>query len=513
MCAAVDEPAAGEHDAAGSTRPVAALRPRFQLSLQPPRAPVAPHGLAEVRLRINNDADGPTRYRLRLDGLPAAWVDFDPLTKEVAPGADCTIDLLLRPGLDPAYPPGRVTLRLNVAPEDAPQLAREQTITVELLPGRGFGMAQDGDDLVLHNHGNVPLRLQLAIRAPAPATAPTLPPGPLTLAAGEQRRIPLRVARRPLALRRRARGFTIEARSLDTAGFTIALPAGSSAATRPGRRVLLLTLALAAAILAALFATRPVTPTILAFQTGRTLLPRGEPLVLSWQVRDAAALELSLNGEPLNLQLDARQTGYRLDTRALADEITLQLEARNGGQRAVRSLVVIIHEPLRVASFRASPERLLRHVVQELALRWEVPGAQQVRIEGLAPASNREVGAGSAVDGLEDLPVLVDDALTLTLVAVDNYGNVLRQALTIPADPATCRVSSEPLTLHDDPQADAAEVTQLATGRSVAISGRDPSGAWLRTEVEGVSVWGRREGLRCAGFAPADLRILRPGRG
>jgi len=319
--------------------------------------------------------------------------------------------------------------------------------------------------------------------------------------------------RLPLLGRRRTREFTVEVRSLDAAGFTAALPARLTATPRLDWRVIPLALALAVALLPALLAARPVTPVILDFHAGSSALARGVTLELGWQVQDATALQLSLNGEPLEPPPDARQTRLSLDTAELAGEITLLLEARNGDRRVSQSVTVTIHEPLQVEAFSATPATLLRHVLQTLTLRWEVPGAQQVRIDGLAPATNREIAAGGARDGLAALPVLVDGALSLTLTAVDSYGNVLQQALTIPARPATCTVMSTTLGLRTAPRAAAPVLTQPAFGAGVEVDGRDPSGAWLRARTEGVSGWGRREGLRCTGFAPQDLRVLLPGRG
>ena len=156
--------------------------------MQAPRNPVAPGGHASVRLRIRNIDDLPARYRLTLDGIPAGWALFNPLTEQVAPNATCSQVILLHPERHPDFPPGAYTLYLRVEPQRAPQAAREQEFTLQLLPGSGFGMAlaQDGDalQLLLQNHGNAPLPLQLGALAPAQAIAPVLPSEPLTLAAG-----------------------------------------------------------------------------------------------------------------------------------------------------------------------------------------------------------------------------------------------------------------------------------------------------------------------------------------
>ena len=518
-----DDPAAGERREAGSvdgsTRPVAVLRPRLELSLQAPREPVAPGGHASVRLRIRNIDDMPSRYRLTLDGFPAGWALFNPLTEQVAPDATCSQIILLHPERHPGFPPGPHTLYLRVEPQLAPQAAREQEFTLQLLPGSGFGMAlaQDGDalQLLLQNHGNAPLPLQLGALAPAQAVAPALPSEPLTLAAGEQRSIPLRLrtGNRPLFGRRRTLEFTVEANSLDEAGFMVALPARLAIVPRLDWRVIPLALALLLALILALLATQPVTPVILDFHASNTVLARGDTLELGWQVQDAASLQLGLNGQLLDLPPDAQLTGHSLDTIALAGEVTLQLHVRNGELSASQSLTVTIHEPLRVDSFSATPETLLRHVVQTLALRWEVSGAQQVRIDGLAQATSHQVEVDSNSDGVEGLPVLVAGPLTLTLIAADGYGTVLEQTLTIPARAATCTVTQASLPLRVDPQADAASLAQLESDLGVEVDGRDPSGAWLQLQVDEISGWSLLEGLSCADFAAEDLRILRPGLG
>ena len=518
-----DDPAAGERREAdaidGSTRPVAALRPRLEFSLQVPGEPIAPGGHASVRLRIRNIDDMPSRYRLTLDGFPAGWALFNPLTEQVTPGATCSQVILLHPERHPDFPPGPHTLYLRVEPQRAPQAAREQEFTLQLLPGSGFGMAlaQDGDalQLLLQNHGNAPLPIQLGALAQAQAVAPALPSEPLTLAAGEQRSIPLRLrtGNRPLFGRRRTLEFTVEANSLDEAGFMVALPARLAIVPWLDWRIVPLAFALLLALILALFATQPVSPVILDFHASNPVLARGETLELDWQVNDATSLQLSLDGQQLELPADAPLTGHSLDTTALAGEVTLQLEARNGELSASKSLTVTVHEPLRIDSFSATPETLLRHVVQTLALRWEVSGAQQVRIDGLAQATNHQVEVDSSSDGVEGLPVLVDGHLTLTLIAADGYGTVLEQTLTIPARAATCTVTQTALPLRADPQADAASLAQPEPERNVEVDGRDPSGAWLHLQVDEISGWGLLEGLSCADFTPEDLRILRPGLG
>lgn len=516
-----DDPAASEGREAdvadGSTRPVAALRPHFELSLQSPRAAVAPGGRASLHLRIRNVDDSTARYQLSLDGIPASWVLLDPLTAPVAPGASTTQTVLLHPARHPGFPPGPHLLCLRVEPQYAPQAALEQEFTLQLLPGSGFGMAlaQEGNDLqlLLQNQGNAPLSLQLGVLAPTGAAAPTLSPEPITLAAGEQRSIPLRLraVHRPLLGRSRTLEFTIEAHALDEAGFVVALPAQLLVVPRLNQRVISLALALLLAL--ALFVLRPVTPVILEFYADPPQLLRGDSLELGWQVRDAAALQLSLDGQALARQPEPQQSGYRLETDALAGEVTLQLEARNGDRRASQSLTVLIREPLQVQAFSASPPQLLRHVVQTLTLRWEVPGAQQVRIEGLTQVISGPIEAGSARDGLEGLPVLVAEELTLTLTAMDDAGNVLQRTLTIPAIAATCSVAQAALPLRAEPQADAASLLLLESDSPVEVDGRDPGGDWLQLQAQGVTGWALREGLVCADFEPQDLRILQPGVG
>ena len=501
----------------GSTRPVAALRQLFELALEPPALPVAPGGRSSVRLVIRNDGDAPARYRLSLEGLPENWSRYDSLTATIAPGVSTLHYILLHPGRHPDFPPGEHNLVLRVEPTHAPQAAREKEFSLELLPGSGFGMALEQDEnrlqLLLHNHGNTPLPLQLGALAPADVRAPALPAGPLTLAAGELRSLPLRLpaGARPLLGGRRNLEFTIEANSLDEAGFVLALPARLPVEPRLDRRLIpLLLLLLLAALALALLRRPPLTPTILDFDSNSRLLPQGEALVLTWQVQDAATLQLAVNGELRDLPVAAPPGGYRLETLDLEGELTLQLLARNGEPGASREMTVTVLEALRVLDFSATPPTLLRHVAQTLSLRWDAPGAQQLRIDGPEPLARQDLPASGA---LEDLTLRAEEDLTLTLVATDAWGNLLERPLVLPVYTPTCAVKDDPLLLYGQPQPDAQPLGQLEAGGQVQVDGRDAEGVWLRLLTDAPDAWGRLEGLDCADFAPEDLRQLQPGRG
>ncbi|MCY4526000.1 MAG: hypothetical protein OXB89_05275 [Anaerolineaceae bacterium] len=500
----------------GSTRPVAALRQLFELALEPPSQPVAPGGRSSLRLVIRNDGDAPARYRLRLDGIPESWARYDSLTATIAPGASTLHYILLHPGRLPAFPPGEHNLVLRVEPTHAPQAAREQEFVLQLLPGSGFGMAleQEGNQLrlLLHNHGNTPLPIQLGALAPADVNAPELPAGPLTLTAGEQRSLPLRLraGARPLFGGSRDIEFTIEANSLDEAGFVLALPARLRVSPRLERRLIPLILLLLAALALALFQSQPLVPSILDFSSNSRLLPRGEALILEWQVQDAATLQLEVNGQLRDLPPEMPTGGYRIETLNLGGDIALLLLAANGDHSVSQRLAVTVFEPMQVLDFSAAPASLLRHVDQTLSLRWDVRGAQQLRIEGPGQFARSGLEAGGALEGLS---LQAGDALALNLVATDAYGNLLEHRLVVPAFTPTCTVSGDALDLYGEPQAAAQPLAQLEAGSQVAVDGRDPDGVWLHLPGESPGAWVQVDGLDCEGFAPADLRVLEPGRG
>ena len=500
----------------GATRPVAALRQLFELALEPPSGPVAPGGRSSVRLVIRNDGEAPARYRLSLEGIPESWSLYDSLTATILPGATTLHYILLHPGWHPDFPPGAHNLVLRVEPTHAPQAAREREFSLELLPGSGFGMALEQDEnllrLLLHNHGNAPLPLQLGALAPADVMAPELPVGPLTLAAGELRSLPLRLPARarPLLGSSRTIEFTIEAHSLDEAGFVLALPARLQVDPRVDWRFIPLPLLLIVALALLLLRSPVAPPVILDFQSNSRLLPQGEALVLDWQVQDATTLQLELNGQRQDLPTTAPPGGYRIETLNLEGELALQLLARNGDLGASRQLAVTVFQPLQVLDFSATPPTLLRHVVQTLSLRWDVPGARQLRIDGPEPLARGGLEVSGALEGLS---LLAADDLTLTLVATDAWGNLLERPLVLPAFAPTCTVKGDPLLLYGQPQPDAQPLGQLVAGSQVQVDGRDPDGLWLRLLTDAPDAWGRLEGLECADFAPDDLRVLEPGRG
>ncbi|MCY3946227.1 MAG: hypothetical protein OXF44_08090 [Anaerolineaceae bacterium] len=500
----------------GATRPVAALRQLFELALEPPSRPVAPGGRSSVRLVIRNDGDAPARYRLSLEGIPESWSLYDSLTARIPPGASTLHYILLHPGWHPDFPPGAHNLVLRVEPTHAPQAAREREFSLELLPGSGFGMALEQDEnllrLLLHNHGNAPLTLQLGALAPADVLAPELPVGPLTLAAGELRSLPLRLPARarPLFVRSRTIEFTIEAHSLDEAGFVLALPARLQVDPRVDWRIIPLLLLLMVVLALALLRSQVVTPVILDFRSNSRVLPQGEALVLDWQVQDATTLQLEVNGQWQDLPTMAPPGGYRIETLGLEGELALQLLARNGELDASRRLAVTVFEPLRVHDFSASPPTLIRHVAQTLSLRWDVPGARHLRIDGPEPLARGGLEASGALEGLS---LHAADDLTLTLVATDAWGNLLERPLVLPAFAPTCTVKSDPLVLYGQPLPDAQPLGQLEAGIQVEVDGRDPDGLWLHLLTDAPDAWGQLEGLDCADFAAEDLRVLEPGRG
>ena len=503
----------------GATRPVAALRPLFHVDLQPPPRPVAPGGRSTVRLAIRNAGDVPARYRLSLEGIPQHWAIFEQVTPSIAPGAGSEQLILLRPDRHPDFPPGELALILRVEPIHAPQAARELEFPLHLLPGSGFGMALAQIDhsvqLLLHNHGNAPLPLQLGALGPADAAAPKLPAGPLTLAAGEQRSLPLRLGAgsRPLLGRRRVLEFTIEAHSLDDAGFVLALPVRLPVFPLLDWRLLLALLILPGVLLLALYRSLVVTPVIVDFSSNSSSLARGESLELTWQVRDALLLQLGVDGALIDLPADGDRGGYSLDTGDRRGDLALELLAHHGDRVVSRALTVNIHEPFFIEAFVATPPILMRHVRQTLTLDWRVTGAQQLRIDGLPDPGGELAGPGDGSGTLARIVLPVDDALTLTLVAMDGQGAVLERLLTLPALPATCRISDSSLTLYTEPKTDAQALARLEFGGLVEVDGRDADAAWLRLRTDALAAWGQRAGLNCPDFAPEDLRLLQPVRG
>ena len=168
---------------------------------------------------------------------------------------------------------------------------------------------------------------------------------------------------------------------------------------------------------------------------------------------------------------------------------------------------------MQVNAFSAQPPTLLRHVVQPLTLRWDVTGARELRLEGPQPFAGQDLNAIGASGVLEGLALPLAEALTLSLIAVDAGGNVLEETLTLPATAPTCAVLGSSLILRSEPQSDAPSSGQLEGGDSVAVDGRDSTGAWLHLPGEAPDAWAMLDGLDCPDFAPEDLRLLEVGRG
>jgi hypothetical protein len=143
-----------------------------------------------------------------------------------------------------------------------------------------------------------------------------------------------------------------------------------------------------------------------------------------------------------------------------------------------------------------------------LTVNWSVPGAVTTRITGLETFSSTPTDATYGPDGnLAGIVGIPSEALTLTLYAQDEVGNIAQQVLDIPVINPECVPAGDSATLYAGPDMRHQVVSTVGTGAFVVVDAQDNSGTWLRAQLPGeLHGWGRTEDFTCAqNFNVADL--------
>jgi hypothetical protein len=262
-------------------------------------------------------------------------------------------------------------------------------------------------------------------------------------------------------------------------------------------------------ILFALLRTPPANPRFTDFSIDKTELARGDVLELKWQAEDVTGLRLLVDGTPV-ATLEPQLANYSLNTDSFSGPISLQLEAWNGDQRDTRSVQVLVYEPMHVERFDATPQEMVRYVVQGLNLVWDVPGATRTRVTGLEDFTSTVIAADGPSGNFPDIPGIPLEPLIITLMGEDNYGNVLEHSLTVNLVNPECSPSSGPVQLYVGPGVVYQVVGTIPADATVVVDARDTSGGWLRvTGLSGLgSAWASSVAFNCAtNFNVNDLRI------
>jgi hypothetical protein len=250
------------------------------------------------------------------------------------------------------------------------------------------------------------------------------------------------------------------------------------------------------------------TPTIASFQVSSTQVAQGTPIVVNWSATNVSQFTLRLNGTPVLTDINSDTPGVSLDTQGLSGNVIISLQGINGGQQTIASQTVNVYRPVGAFIFTAEPTQLVRYVVQDLSVNWSVTGAVTTRITGLENFSSTPTDATFGPDGtLTGLVGIPTDALTLTLYAQDEGGNLSQQTLEIPVINPECVPSGASATLYGGPDTRHQVVSTVGSGAFVVVDAQDSGGTWLRVQLPGgLHGWGRTVDFTCAqNFSVADL--------
>ncbi|HWV39031.1 MAG TPA: lamin tail domain-containing protein [Vulgatibacter sp.] len=159
----------------------------------------------------------------------------------------------------------------------------------------------------------------------------------------------------------------------------------------------------------------PVLPdaaAIVSFEVAPEAVKAGETVTASWETRNAAAIRLTANGEPIELG-DAVPSQGSVTVEVSEETLFVLVATGAGGDEATSEKTVrIIGDAPAVISFFADPEEL--DDPGEVTLSWKTRNADAVRI---TRGGGVEVELGTAAAEEGSVTVMVEGTETFTLVA------------------------------------------------------------------------------------------------
>lgn len=497
----------------------------FYIDLQGPPHAIPPGAHVSAELSITNTTETDERFVVEVTGTPESWVRIDRPTPLVDAMDTSFVLINFKPLRLPSSTPGDYDVKIRVYPKDKPRDLLEGTLTLTVLPYGGFGMALEELEittgerfhLVLHNQGSarLPLTIKGTDRERALAfrlanTQMVLEPDQRRVVEGEVRPIS-----RPLFGKAQVYDYELVVQSQDHARYIVAV--GGRLLARPSmpRWLPLLLASIMAFVglvvlvaLVLLLRTPPPDPEISNVTVNKTALARGEVLEVNWQAEDVQTVRVSVNGTPI--AAEEGMASYNIATDELSGEVTVLLEGFSGDLTTSQSTTVTIYEPMRVERFTVNPTQLVRYVVQGLNIEWNVPGARVTRVTGLEEFTTVAVQSGGPSGNFTDIPGIASDPIMLTLIAEDDFGNVLESSLTVNVINPECSPTVGPATIYAGPDVAHQVVGTVPAGATVTVDARDPSGDWVRVIglSGGLSGWVAVSDMVCATtFNVRDLQI------
>lgn len=496
--------------------------PDFRLDLIAPEIAVSPGAHTSAELSITNTSTQKRRYRVKVSGMPDEWVRLDRHEIEIPPDEAAQVLINFRPARRSDSRPGDYPVTVRVAQADDDQAYLDAQFTVRILAYSGFGMAlatrqvRDGEPfrLHLHNQGSSVLPLSLSGSDPSEKLRFQIESPYVSLAPGQRLTVQgaIRPARRALVGRPRTHRFDLLVRSNDAARF-LAVARGQYIERpmlprwAPFLIVILGAAGLALLALAAAALTPRPEPRILTFSASSLQVAQGEMLNLSWEAVDVTDLMLLVNRTPAVAGLGPLTRGLALDTSSLLGDVTLELVGRDGDREVTAITAIKVYRPLGDGFFTTTPERLVRNVVQSLAVSWNIPGAVSTRLSGLEAFSTEPIVTTFGESASLIATGIAAQPFTLRLMAEDEAGNVREQTLDIQVINPECRPSADAVTLLAGPDVRQQVVGTVPAGAAVVVNAQDATGLWLRAQLPGgLAGWGARSSFDCGQtFNPQDL--------
>ena len=456
-------------------------QPTYRVEMVGPEQAVSPGVYIQAMLIIHNLSDEPDRYFIEIDGVPQEWVRLERVEVALEGGEQTHLMVSFKPLRRPDSAPGDYPFTVRVRSTSRPTQTVDARMTLRVLPYSGF--AFEPSQVILGAGQRMTIRARLRLRQTVWIGSP------------------------------RAHEFAIVARAQDASGFQAALPGrfvaeplfyGWRLGALAGGILVLLAVIVGAL---ALILRPPPPPAILSLALSDAEIVQGDPLTLQWAVRDAGALYIEVDGVPQAVALsgDANAVTLSIDQPG-AHEVALV--AVNGDQATRQALPVQVYAPLTVASFTATPDRLVRYTTQQVLLAWDVPDGRLVRLAGLGALTGEDDSVEYDPIDQRLLTLSVNVPVTITLIAEGGAGQVVEQPLTLPVEDPVCTVLADETPVRRGPSELHGILTTVNADQAVVPDRRDGSGQWLRVFAnDNQRVWIMAAALDCLNLDPMTLAV------
>jgi len=211
-------------------------------------------------------------------------------------------------------------------------------------------------------------------------------------------------------------------------------------------------------------------PQLELFEVTPQRVTQGQPVTITWRVRDADSVELQPFG---TMAISGTKQATPDQT------ITYTLIAANKGRSANWSAQVVVDPPPpnapQVTAFTADPASLVMVEGEQpvIQLKWTTTNATVVSIEGIGivePEGSREIPAPKTT-------------MTYTLVAKNAAGQKSEGKVDVRIEPARCSAQQN-LDLRSGPGTAYQLLSTLSAGTNATPRGLSPDGQWIQVRAE-----------------------------